>query len=233
MNVRNRASISGNMFIYILGAIFLLGLLIVIIKGNVQEGSGIDGEKVTLAAGEVQKQAGEFERAVNYILRDGVSESDIRFAHPDALLAYGDITLLPRNQVFDVTGGGAEYESPPAGVNDGTAWQFFGNTHITDLGTDEDTTKKAELLAVLPNVTEAFCARINFINQQSIDLEVDTDLAADGCIYAAGDEFAGTFTDEAGANALESTLFTKHPAKEACVRCDDDSLHYYRVLHVR
>lgn len=50
-----RQNQSGNMLIYILGGIFLLGILIVLLKGNAQEGAGIDADKIAVS---VQKMFG-------------------------------------------------------------------------------------------------------------------------------------------------------------------------------
>ena len=93
---------SGNILIYILGAILLLGLLIMLVKGSFQEGTGVDSEKVVLKAQQVQACAGELERGVAYVLRNGVSETDIKFAVPDsfpAIPVYGTYTDS-ENMVF-------------------------------------------------------------------------------------------------------------------------------------
>ena len=227
---------SGNMLIYILGAIFLLGLLIVLVKGSFQEGTGVDSEKVVLKANQVQQYAGELERGIAYMLQDGVSESDIRFAPPNAAsmpVAYGVYSNAP-NMVFAPLGGGVEIKSPPSGVNNGAMWGFFATTHFTDLGTDTAATRKAELIAVLPNVTQAFCNQINRNVKQTIDLTQLTDPAANGCVFASGSEFAGTFVTGATANTLDDTKLSSVPAKEACVVCGtDQKMYYYKVLMVR
>lgn len=226
---QRRLNQSGNMFIYILGAIFLLGILIVVLRGSFQEGSGIDSEKVGIKVSEVQRYASELERAVRYILQNGHSEADIRFAHADALPAYGTPGDTPGRQVFEAAGGGAEYKTPPSSVNDGTAWQFFATTHIKDVGTDTAGSRKAELLAVLPNVTQSFCEHVNIVNQQSLDLSVVTDTGAD-CVYQPGSEFAGTFLSGGATNILDDTQFSKLPPMEACIQCATGDFHYYRVL---
>jgi hypothetical protein len=225
---------SGNMLIYILGAIFLLGLLIVLVKGSFQEGSGIDSEKVLLKAQQVQSYAGELARGVAYVQRNGVSESDIRFAWPDADAAYGTYSDS-ENMVFAPKGGSVEYKMPPAGVNDGTAWQFHATTHFTDLGTDAAGLEKAELVAVLPNVIEAFCNQINRNVKQNIDLASITDPTNDGCVYAPTAKFDGNFASGSGdINKLDDTKLSSTPAPEACVRCESDSkFHYYKVLIAR
>lgn len=233
MNRRRAHAQSGNMLIYILGAILLFGILIVLLKGSYQEGTGIDSDKVTLKVSEVQRYAAEMERGVNYILSNGQSESSIRFAHPDALAGYGVITTTPKAQLFSPDGGAVEYKNPPSQINDGTQWQFYANTHIQDMGTDTPADSKAELLAVLPNVTRAFCERTNLVLGQTIDLELFADPAANGCVYG-GTIFTGTYVTGATNNTIDVTKFSKLPPKEACVRCASNSnYHYYRVLLAR
>lgn len=222
------------MLIYILGAIFLLGMLIVLVKGSVQEGTGIDGEKLVLKANQVQQYAGELERGVNYVLRNGISESDLRFAAPNASSAYGSYSNDPW-MVFAPVGGGVEYKEPPAGINTGEKWQFYGTTHLTNLGTDKAGEQKAELLAVLPNVTMAFCNQINRNVKQSIDLSAVTDPAAQGCVHTVGEEFNTGFLFRSGAtvNLLDNDKLSAIPATEVCVRCSDGSFNYYKVLLIR
>ena len=223
---------AGNIVIYILGAIALVGLLIVMVRGSVSPGSAIDAETIMLRASQIQQYGTELERAVTFILRNGHSETDIRFAHPNTSSAYGVITDTPSRQIFDREGGGAEFRTPPNGINDGTGWQFYAHTHIKDMGTDTAASMRSELVAVLPNVTEAFCNRINDIKGQDLTLTDGHDPSANGCIYAgAGNEFSGVFLDGAGANTLNDGFFTHLPPTQACIRCESDgALHFYQVL---
>ncbi len=226
-----RQNIAGNMFVYILGAIFLMGILIVISKGNMQEGASVDAERATLAVTRVQRYTAEIADGVNSILNNGYSETELRFADPDNSSGpYGNITTTPKQQVFSPDGGNVEYQKPVAGINDGTLWQFYANTHIKDIGTDTSATRKAELLAVLPNVTKSFCAAVNLAVKQTIDLSLDTDPSANGCVYG-GTEFNGTYLSGSSVNTLDDTKFSRVPAPEACVKCaSDGKFHYYRVL---
>ncbi len=228
---KNKHTQCGNMLIYILGAIFLLGLLLVILKGNVQEGAGIDSDKITVRVQQIFTYANELERGVRNVTNNNAyGENDIRFGHPDSVVNYGLITSIPARQVFDETGGGVEYKTPPTDVNDGTQWQFYATTHIPDMGTDTPADSRAELLAVLPNVTRAVCERINLSLKQAINLNNDTDSAANGCVHASGTPFTGTFVAGASANSLTTVEIPKHPAYELCVRCNGGTFHYYRVL---
>lgn len=226
---------SGNMLVYILGAIFLMGLLVVLVKGSSNPGGGIDSEAAMIKATEAQRYAAEVERAVNLVMRNGHSESDIRFSHANAASAYQQTMDTPlTRQVFHPSGGGARFREPPQNVNDGTPWQFFSNTHINGLGTNDSAARKAELIMVLPNVNASFCSAINNANNQNLDIAAGTqDPSANGCIYAPGSEFAGSFISGNGANVLDEDTFTHNPPTQACVRCDDGTLHFYHVLMPR
>ncbi len=217
-------STSGNMLIYILGAIFLMGLLIVLLKGSFQEGTGIDAEKTLITINEVQRYGAELERGVRYIMQNGHSESEIRFARDTTDVGYGLITDRPERQVFSPQGGAVEYRLPPQGVNDGTPWQFYGDTHIPDMGTD-GALAHSELIAVLPQVTESFCRALNQNAKQPIDL---TQTSIVPCVTVGF--FNGDFVDEPPERLLDENEIPNRPVTQACGRCGDGTYHYFRVL---
>ena len=244
-NHLNRDAERGNMLFMILIAVVLIGLLTAAIQSTSRpENANIDAETLAIRASEVQRYASELERAVQFIMQNGVSESDIRFAHPDAPSEYGDLSADTdkADQVFAVEGGGAAYRDPPSGINDGSNWEFYGGTDLPGLGTSG-----AELVAVLPNVTDAFCEKINDLNNQS-GTPTDTGgslasgASAGNCVNL-GD--AGRFDDGRQfyptANTVDETTFSQdpntsaaRPAPQACVACAADSAnHFYHVLMVR
>lgn len=237
---------SGNILIMILVAIVLIGVLTAAIQSSSrQEGSTIDEEALIIRTTEVQRYASELERAVNYIMQDGKSESDLRFAHPNFTHSdYGDLSADPdpSDQVFHMSGGAAEFRDPPDGINDGSEWEFYGGTHIPGMGTG-----RAELIAVLPNVTQAFCDRINQINGQTgtpADTGASAASGADpgSCLHIGA---LGRFDDAqqfyTTVNTVDDTTFEDAPesteaapAPQACVVCTLDSEnHFYHVLLVR
>ena len=241
MNYRSREN--GNVLFVILLAVVLIGLLTAAIQGsNNSESANIDEETLVIRASEVQRYASELERAVKFIMQDGKSESDLRFAHPDAHSDYGDLSADadPSDQVFSSAGGAAAYRDPPSGINDGSAWEFYGGSHIPGMGTES----RAELIAVLPNVTQAFCDAINTINGQT-GTPADT-----GGGNAAGNDpgdclnvgALGRFDDTQQfytiINTTDETTFEQdsntsdaRPAPQACVACTLGSAnHFYHVL---
>jgi len=248
-----RSSEAGNVLFIILLAIVLIGALTAAIQSsNRTEGSNIDAETLVIRASEVQRYASELERAVTYIMQSGKSESDLRFAHPNAHADYGDLSADadPSDQVFHVDGGGANYRTPPSGVNDGSAWEFYGGTHIPGMGTSS----RAELIAVLPNVTAAFCDKINALNGQSAILPdppgppedtgsgTASGLDPGQCLnIGALGRFDNAQQFYSTINSTDENSFTQdpnttaaRPAPQACVKCEvGPAYHVYHVLLAR
>lgn len=234
----------GNVLFMILIAIMLIGALsAAIMQGSSTETANIDKETLAIRASEVQRYASEVERAVLFIMQNNdVSESDIRFAHPDANADYGDITTSTNTQVFHRLGGGAAYRSPPSGINDGSAWEFYGGTDLPSVGSD-----RADLVMVLPNVTDQFCAKINALNGQNLSPQDTGGIAASGsnpgsCVnigalgrFDDGQQFYTTV------NTMDESTFTQDnytsaaaSAMQACVACALDSKnHFYHVIMAR
>lgn len=217
---------NGNMFFIILIAIALVGLLSVAIRGS-GEDANIDRENFSIKASQVLQYGVELEQAVKLILQDGASESDLRFAHADALSTYGDISTTPEYQIFSVSGGAAEYRTAPKGVNDGSNWEFYGTYQYPQVGS-----YRPDLVAILPNVDKGFCDVIN--NRVGLDIE-STYPAQDGggsCPYSGtSDQFVGTFSLN---GTLDETTFSSMPAMHGCFSCDGDTTyHVFQVILAR
>ena len=246
----------GNVLFMILLAIALIGLLTAAVtRSNRPDGSNIDGEALVLRTSEVQRYASELERAVAFIMQQGFSESDIRFAHYDAHADYGDFAADSdkRDQVFDREGGGANYREPPKGVNDGSPWEFYASTHVPGMGRSD----RAELVAVLPHVTKAFCDKVNALNGQNGTMDDDGTSSASAtnggsCVNAGAiarfddaRQFYSTInTMDESATSFEHDPNTSapRPAPQGCVKCavdtngangTSDEYHFYHVLMTR
>lgn len=247
---KTRSGERGNMLFMILIAVVLIGLLTAaIMSTSTTDGANIDNETLVIRASEVQRTASEFERAVLFIVSNRKSEVDIRFAHPAADAAYGDLSADadPSDQVFHAKGGGASYRAPPPDIQTTTGgdWEFYGGTAIPGVGTS-----KADLIAVLPNVTQQFCNKINQLNGQPVTpTPQDTGTGAAG-VGVTGDclnigplgRFNGTQQFYNLPNTMDETTFAQdsntsaaRPALQACVKCDigPNALHFYHVLLAR
>lgn len=217
----------GNVLLMVLIAIALIAALTAVISKGGDDNTAIDKETLALRASEVQRYASELERGIKYIAGHGAGEEDFRFAVPtDPATDYGNITATPGFQMFSPEGGGAAYRLPPAGIQTsaGGVWEFYGNTAVPQAGS-----AKAELIAVLPNVTQAFCQRINQLNAQTNSQPAD----GGGNIHDSTQRFdGGTLYRDTTPNALTAASFTKLPPLQACVQ-SGSVFHFYHVLYAR
>lgn len=218
----------GNILFIILLAIGLIGALTVAIQSSGQNNNAnIDRETLLIRMSEIVRYGSELERGVIYVVQNGFSESDIRFSHPDADSDYGDLASDSdkTDQVFDREGGGARYRPAPEGINDGSNWEFYGHTSLPDVGSDE-----AELIAVLPNVTQAFCDALN----KSIGYDAQPQDTGT-CIYGGATARFDTGTQFfASPNTVDDSTFSIKPSMRGCVECtSDNSLHFFHILLAR
>ena len=218
----------GNVLFIILIAIVLIGALSAAIQGTSQQNSHIDDETLILRISEAQRYASEFEQGIGYIMQNGFSEVDIRFAHPDAHTDYGDLSADTdkSDQLFAREGGASYYRTPPEGINDGSAWEFYASTAFPEVGSD-----LAELIAILPNVTQNFCEQIN--NIIGYDATQPTDTAT--CLYdGATSRFDASTQFASSPNTVDTATFSLKPSLQGCVQCSSDSsYHFYHVLMAR
>lgn len=216
------------MIFFILLAIFLIGLITAALRSGGLEGANTDREDLVIKIAQVRQNAAEFEHAINLIMQNGISEDDISFASPDAPSVYGTYDSSPISEVFNPSGGAATYRPVPSGINDGSGWEFYGSTALPDVGSD-----RSDLVAVLPHVSEAFCAQINTITNQTAQQPTDTGECVNG--GAARAFYPGTKFINSGQNTMDEATFTSKPAPEACVQCDSGgtTYNYYRLLMAR
>lgn len=236
---------SGNILFIIMIAIFLIGTLTAVMTSTDDSDSArIDDEILAIRASEVQRYASEIERAVRFVIQNGYSESDIRFAHTNAPSGYGSLGSDNRNQVFAKEGGGAMPRPAPDQINNGAAWEYYGGTAVPGAGSD-----RADLVAVLPNVTKQFCEKINSMNGQPATIPIDDGMAAASpsgpgdCIFMnnADTRFGNSVQFYNIPNTMDETTFAQDPntstartAMQACVMCARDSkYHFYHVILAR
>jgi hypothetical protein len=223
------ASERGNVFVFIFIALVLVGLLTVAVRGTGGGKSNITAEDLKIQVAQTLRTAAEFENAVRYVLENGASETDLRFAHVNAPSVYGNISTTPEFQIFSRSGGRAEYRTAPSTVlASGTGqWEFYGTTDIPRVGSD-----RAELIAVLPNVTQAFCTAMNKeLGLTDIPNDSTTGTSPD-CVQGGSSFRFGPVTFNSVPNVLDSGTFNKLPMTQACVSCGAN-YHFYAVLMSR
>lgn len=153
---------AGNILIYIIGAIFLIGILTIMMKGSSTPGTGIDRETLILKAQKVRDYGAELERGVSYILRNGHSETEISFAHPNHSSTYGTYGTTPTAELFHPDGGGVEWRDNDTDIQTAdTDWIFTGVNEVDGVGSTCASSSCSDLLALLPNISSDLCIYLN------------------------------------------------------------------------
>lgn len=220
----------GNIFVMIFIGIVLIGFLTVAIRGYSGGQGDISREDLKIQTSQLFAYGTELENAVSTVLQNNISEVDIRFSHPSAPAAYGTIATTPTAQIFSQNGGRTEYRTIPTKfLASGTgAWEFYGTTAIPQVGSN-----RAELIAVLPNITAAFCAAINKELGLTGQPNDNASATIPDCVQGANiDRFGPSANFMDPPNGLDPTSFSKLPMTQGCVTCGTD-YHYFHVLMAR
>lgn len=237
MKTKRAASQSGNILIYILGAIVLMGLLIIISKGSYQPGAGIDEESSALKVTQIRRYSSELERGVAFAMQNGSSETELRFAHSKALAAYGTYGTTPKAEIFHPQGGAVEWRDPPTGIQTTVApWVFTAANTVKQVGSQCTDATCTDLIAVLPNLTKSACVQLN----KSIGTpNVDGSPPKETGTFRLNTLFAGAYTYNQNIDVTGEHL-TRQP--EGCfegAHASDANLgltgryYYYKTLLVR
>ncbi len=220
----------GNVFFYILLGVFLFGALTYALMQDDLGSTDTSPEEMNVAYTQILQYQGELRQAIQNVFDNGASEADIRFAHPSADAAYGDITNTPQFQIFSPEGGAATFRTPPPATNTTyDEWLFTGSTMIPQVGANI-----GDLTAVIPGVSEEFC---DFYNEK-LGLTAGGTFPEDTgyCLMPPErDKPNFYFTGNFSTNGFSWGTFAYRPAMTACMRCSDDtSLRYiYTVIYER
>ncbi|MCB1563527.1 MAG: hypothetical protein KDJ75_08145 [Alphaproteobacteria bacterium] len=170
-NIRHceRGAERGNVFLFVmLGIALFAALAFTVSRGTRSESTTAMSERqAELLATDILDYAQRLERGVNRLRRRNVSENDISFDN-SVVSGYDHTPARPdTDKLFNAAGGQVTWTSPPEKANDGSEWVFTGRSCIPELGTgaagcgSDGLDGTEELLAVLPNLKQAVCERIN------------------------------------------------------------------------
>jgi hypothetical protein len=167
----NRNNQNGNILIFLLIAIVLLGGLTALLtrSGGSTNETG-EYERQSISASDLLKYASGIEQAVQKLQQFGCSENQISFDQA-VVTGYSHLNSPTDNSchVFETAGGGQVYESANTGLLDSAAsgethygeWVFSGANEIQDIGTTAASNASAEMVIMLPFVDQDICTQIN------------------------------------------------------------------------
>lgn len=231
--IHAKSNASGNILFMILIAISLLAALSYAMSGSMRGGGAgkISKDQTDIKVGKLLTLASDIKTGVNTVYTQGISESDISFAHPQ-LTGYGTIGSDLLAEIFNESGGGVGFVPVPAGLNDGSQWEFYGHTRAPRVGVNT----VADLVAVVPNMTETACRAVNETLGYAETAPIPQDNDADSlCVYTGSTgRFSGTF-DNVSPNQMDggTPSITIMPAPYGCVTCGSSQYHMYYTLLAR
>lgn len=232
---------SGNVLVYILIAVGLLGALSYAMTQTAQQNmSGLTKDRAAMDATQVIEYGNILNNAVAQLRLRGVQETAISFQQNEDDEDYTNATCTQdRCKVFVKNGGGVNAYEPNSAwldkkFNGETLYGDFyisGETAVTDVGGDDP-----ELILFLPYIGKELCKAIN--KRLGLKLEDEDTPSQSEDFLGVSAYFAGEFPVEAemtitGDGTRENDEIL-HGVTAGCLQYSADaSYHYYQVLMAR
>lgn len=222
----SKNSLRGNvLFIVLLGVVLFGALSYAVVNSNSDSGDTGSAEQARIYAGEIVRYAQSMRAAVDRMRMNGVSENDIRFAHPDLDAAYGTLGTTPKNEVFHPDGGGMNYLTPKqewlnyafSGDTNFGDWIFNSRNYIMGVGSNAGSCSQSdcyELVMLLPYLNKETCVAINNILAAGAE-DADPDQDTGSILITHG--FNGTYI---GPAKIDGTNADLNGLKSYCLQGD-------------
>ncbi len=167
--IKNSAqpSTSGNVMVIILIMIALLAAVTITITRMGNNTTEVSQEEASVIASQVLRQAKTMANAVDGLVAKGCSITQLSFDN-STVTGYTN-AQSPSDKscwLFDASGAGLSFPTPPKSANDGTEWMFTRHNNVGGVGTERETgiaciSACEDLLMVLPFTDVNVCKAIN------------------------------------------------------------------------
>lgn len=148
----------GSSLFIILFAVALFAALTYAISQQRNGPAALSSEKLRLLAGDVMDMGNSLADATSRLRLRRIPNTTISFEN-DSVAGYTNAACTEDAcKVFAYDGGGKDWEKPSPDINQGTDWGFTGDIAIQDIGTTD-----ADLVAILPHLSESLCNQINMM----------------------------------------------------------------------
>ncbi|HPD83421.1 MAG: hypothetical protein R3D88_05485 [Alphaproteobacteria bacterium] len=221
----------GNVFIIILVAVALFGLLLFTFSRTGSQGSGnLSKQQAKIAAQEMLNYARLLESAVNRVRSNGCSESEINFDNT-TVAGYTNVSAPVDNScdIFSESGGRVEFSSLSNLTTNGSDWLFSPSIAVVNIGTDSaanvcNQNSCTELIMFLGPLDSTLCSAINTL--------VNAPIATPETMTGYGALFTGAYTNT---DQLGDATTTYRGISTACIDGNSSpaGLYFYHVLLAR
>lgn len=226
---------TGSGLFVILFAIALLAALTYAISQQSSGTMGLSEEKVRLLASDVIDMGNGLSETTARLRLHKVSDTELSFEN-SIVAGYTNTNCTDETcKIFSYDGGGKDWETPVPEISEGKNWGFTGSLAIKNIGTDA-----ADLVAILPGLSQTLCARIN------VSLGVhDANTAVPSVAAMPASKFTGTYLGPPLGMPTMITSALTDGQKSACLKVTsatgsavsgtplNDKYIYYQVLSER
>jgi len=232
---------AGNALLIVLIGIALFAALMFFLSRDKSSDSG-SAENAAMYAQQITSYAEKIHGAVqSVLLQNNCLATQVSFENSTAAGYTNGANALCK--IFDTNGGGMTYQVPPVQAVDNAAataassalagsYYFEGNACVLNAGTGPATANgaacssgNAEILFVMPFVTQAVCAQINQITTNSTTIPTVSADAFNGGKFTG--TFAGTYTITTSGTTYPSACF------QSSGSAPGTGYHFYAVLSAR
>lgn len=155
-NSKSASSQSGSSLFIILIAVALFAALSYAISQQGSSVGPISSERIRLLASDVIDMGNKLSDSVARVRLRQVSNTKISFENT-IIAGYTNAACTTDScKIFTFDGGGKDWETPTPDINSGIDWGYTGSVAIQNIGGDS-----ADLVALLPNISQDICNRIN------------------------------------------------------------------------
>lgn len=205
----NRKTEAGNVLVYLLVAVALIGALSFAITRTSSDGGDISSERAKVVATDLIEYTNILANATGQLRLRGCTLAQLNFDHAD-LTGY-DNTSAPDDgtcDIFHLNGGGVQYTAPPVdGVNvtdlDNNVWGFYGDNTINQVGTDCTSAACTDLIAAAQYIRKDVCMKVNdLLGIENLDDAPPSDTHLDTAKFTGTMGYSVQIADEAGGEAL-------------------------------
>ncbi len=236
----NFKSESGNVLVYILIAVALFAALGFAVSNMMRtSGTTVSGEKDVVFASEALNYAKTMRDMVQFLrISKGCDENEISFERSPFDGSDSDYVNVSAPSdfschLFHPKGGAMGYQAGTKDINGAINWIFTGANDGQNVGNQCNMDNCADLIAILPNVTQALCRKIN----ETLGIAEDNNYMTQEDNSFEIDPFQGSYTYEARLSDKD-TLGALEWRSQGCVRGnalpqEANKYYFYQVLLAR
>ncbi len=230
--IKTKSSQEGNALWFILIVVALFGALTAALSrntGTVNQAGNIEQSRVV--ASSILRYTTSIETAIQRMMMEGLSESDLDFSAIDSDYENANCTD-DHCKVFKTRGGGIPYRSLPSVISENTEqdWVVSAQNRVYLAGCDDAHNGCTELLLIAPDVPQTLCLQINAMQGITNPNGAPPQMGS----FLINEKYNGTYTSAINSYTLggdnSSTKATEVQGRNAACIESSGKYYFYQLL---